>query len=119
MRSQAKRLELSKLSMREPLNRIKARPQQDPWSLRPGQHLLLLHSSLSSHLQTLSHRKNSNSEITEISHEKGDRNLSVGHLFKASKIPSRMIEISHESRGSNLPDGPHGPTLSAYTRKGR
>ena len=80
------------------MNKIKALPQQDPWSLRPGQHLPPLHSSPSSNLREPS--PHSNSEMTEISRGIDDRKLSSGLLSNSSET----TEISHESQGSKLPD---------------
>ena len=100
--------------MRKQMNKIKALPQQDPWSLRPGQHLPLLNSSPSSDLREDHHLFNS-SEMTEISHEIDDSKLSSGLLSNSSET----TEISRDSQGSNLPDGLSGKTLTTGTRRKR
>ena len=102
------------MSMRKPIKQIKVLPQQDPWSLRPDQHLPLLNGSPSSDLWENPRLFNS-SEMTEISHEIDDSKLSTGLLSKSSET----TEISRDHKGSKLPDGLSGKTLTTGTRRKR
>ena len=82
--------------MRKPIKEIKVLPQQDPWSLRPGQHLPLLKGSPSSNLRENHHIFNI-SKITETFHETGDSKLSSGRLSNETKT----TEISRDQKAAN------------------